>query len=327
MRSRCSRNGHRAILLAMALAAFPLSAPGAQLFVDPQFGVSVTSNVQYATGEIGNGTQKALKLDVYRPTGANLPTKLPAIVLMHGGFFVDGDKSSMSGIANQFAQRGYVAVSINYRKLPDLPPAPGAPLDLSGARFPSWLPGELKNWGVTLEQYADTVAAAVSDQAAAVNWLAKNAGTYSIDPGMIAAGGYSAGAVSSLALGAGVIDGASADVGAVFSMAGALFGLESAYDAGDPGVFLLHSNNDTTVPSSEIPYLLGALSNAGVPHESLIVPGAGHSSGLMWNAVMANPDPFFEFMIGQLVPEPATWQLLGMATLGLFLAWRRGRRF
>ncbi len=302
------------------------------LFVDPLYGVSTTSNVQYGANVNGFGSNVSLTLDIYRPTeqvaGSPLPAELPAIALMHGGYFAFGDSktSNMVNLATQFAKRGYVAVSINYRKVGDLPPPPGdSPVPIA-SRIPNWLSAELVSYGVTLQQYVDTIAAATEDQAAAVNWLVDNAATYDINPDWIAAGGYSAGAVSSLLLGAGAIDGVSADIGAVFSMAGGMFGYESYFDSNEPGVFMLHGTSDTTVPYSEVPFLQSALSAAGVPYESLILSGAGHSSSTLRNALLANPDPFFEFMSTQLVPEPSTWMLAATGLLGLVPLTRRARR-
>lgn len=324
MRGLPARTNLLALLCALIFLAVPASTPASadQLFVDPMFGVSVTSNVQYGTNVAGNGNTVVLDLDIYQPTGAGVPAQRPAIVLMHGGYFVDGSKttSNMIALANEFASRGYVAVSINYRKLGLLPPAPGALPIMDPSRYPDWLLPDLAAYGVTIEQYVSTIAAAVSDQAAAVNWLAANAATYGINPNWIAAGGYSAGAVSSLLLGVGAIDGASAGVGAVFSMAGGLFGQEPVVDPSDPGVFILHGTNDSTVPYSEVGFLTPALTAAGVPFETRIVSGAGHSSTGLRNALLADPDPFFEFMGGQLgilVPEPGTWALAAVGALSL----------
>ncbi len=133
------------------IAAIPALA--GNLFIDPMFGVSVTSDVQYGTNVDGLGNSVVLDLDVYQPTGAGLPAQSPAIVLMHGGFFVSGSKttSNMIALANEFASRGYVAVSINYRKLGLLPPAPGTPITPVPSRYPDWLLPELAAAGVTVE--------------------------------------------------------------------------------------------------------------------------------------------------------------------------------
>ena len=297
-------------------------ASAAQMFVDAQFGVSVTSNIQYASHPVSGGGNLNLSLDLYRPTGIGLPAQLPAMVLMHGGYYVGGSKndSDMVALAQEFATRGWVTASINYRMLGNLPPSPGATLAPHLDRLPSWLPGQLTAWNATLPQYMDTIAAATYDEATAVNWLVSNAATYNIDPELLAAGGYSAGAVSSLALGAGVVDGVpDTGIKAVFSLAGALFGWESAIDSNMPGVFILHGTEDTTVPYSEVPYLQAALSGAGVPYDSLIVPGADHTSPQLGSEFFANEQQFFQFMADQIlaVPEPSSQMLASLAIISV----------
>jgi len=42
-------------------------------------------------------------------------TPRPAVVLIHGGYWYEGDKSSYAGFARQLADKGYAAFAINYR--------------------------------------------------------------------------------------------------------------------------------------------------------------------------------------------------------------------
>jgi acetyl esterase/lipase len=246
---------------------------------------------------------------------------------MHGGYYSSGSKANMAGLAASFASRGYVAAAINYRLLDQLAPRPGAPVIIS--RMPDWLPDQLIAWNVSLEQYTNTIAAATEDEAMAIDWLAANAAAYDINPNWLAAGGYSAGAISSLALAAGAIDGVShAELGAVFSIAGALFGNETGFDSSSPGVFLVHGEVDDVVPFSETPYLEAAMIGAGVPYATLYVPGADHVSPLLEAAMIANEELIFQFMIDQLnpVPEPSTLVLAGLGIgFGLLGLWRKRR--
>ena len=319
-------------LFLFSLTAHNASAGASEIFIDEMFGVDVTTDVQYGSSLTGDGVNVARYLDIYRPTGMGLPDDLPAIVLMHGGFFMFGDKADATAAAygNAFASRGYVTVSINYRLVftDNFPNPPGDPLTPVPSRYTDWMINDLPGFGVTNEQYLAEIAAAVADQGMAVNWLADNAETYNLDPRKIAVGGWSAGAISSLMLGMGVVDDVQADVGAVFSIAGGLLGYEPFVDAGDPGVFIIHGDQDTLVPFSEVGYLQTALTDEGVAFDSMIIEGAGHST--FQNVVLADPDPLFEFMIGQLnaqaVPEPSSMCLFLLGTLAMLSAMGRRRR-
>ncbi len=107
------------------------------------------------------------KLDLAMPaTETEVPR--PAIVIVHGGGWSSGDKRAniWARYPIEYASRGFVAISINYRLLPDDP-------------FP----------------------AAIADVRAAVRWLRANAATYNVDPNRIGAYGNSAGAHLALMLG------------------------------------------------------------------------------------------------------------------------------
>jgi acetyl esterase/lipase len=97
----------------------------------------------------------------------------PAIVVIHGGGWLEGDKSSFSTPKNRppgniidFARRGFVAVTINYRLSKEAP-------------FP----------------------AALHDCQCAVRWLRANTKKYQIDPDRIGAWGNSAGGHLAMMLG------------------------------------------------------------------------------------------------------------------------------
>jgi len=111
---------------------------------------NVMKNIAY--GE----QSSAQRMDVYRPKAQE--NLYPCVVLVHGGAFKFGDKFMESFHARYLVQRGYVAVTINYR--------------LSGeAIFP----------------------AAILDCRAAVRYLRKHAKKFCIDTKQIGAWGSSAG--------------------------------------------------------------------------------------------------------------------------------------
>ena len=113
------------------------------------------------------------KLDLFRPAKASDRLR-PAIVFVHGGGWVSGDKRSALFLeqAIAFAKLGYVCVTVNYR--------------LDPARRPC-----------------------VEDVKCAVRWLRAHAKDYQIDPRRIGGYGNSAGAhlVSMLGVSAGKLEG------------------------------------------------------------------------------------------------------------------------
>ena len=103
-----------------------------------------------------NGDRK-LTADVFVPRGKPKRPR-PAVLVVHGGGWLKGDKAKFHNISVALARRGYVAVAISYR--------------LGGeAKFP----------------------AAVHDCNAATRWLRSQAKRYGVDPNRIAAVGGSAG--------------------------------------------------------------------------------------------------------------------------------------
>ena len=120
--------------------------------------ITIVSNLSYRDG------CKACILDLAMPKQpAEKPR--PAIVVIHGGGWIEGDKSSFSVFKNrppgniiEFARLGFVAMTINYRLSREAP-------------FP----------------------AALDDCRTAVRWLRAHAREYQVDPERIGAWGNSAG--------------------------------------------------------------------------------------------------------------------------------------
>src|SRR5690242_2770308 len=186
--------------------------------------LTVTPALTYGSAPDQSGNSVALTLDMYRPAG-DTQTGRPAIVLVHGGGFSAGNShnGAVVTMAKGFAQRGYVAVSINYRLF-------NTTKEKCGTQ-------------ATPSQNCITAAiTAQHDAQAAVRWLRRNATTYGIDPTRIAVGGGSAGAATALAVAVNSTDpgasgnpGYSSKVGAAISISGALPGslAKSDFDRAD----------------------------------------------------------------------------------------------
>jgi acetyl esterase/lipase len=211
--------------------------------------VDVARDIVYRTTTDYRGNPVDLHLDVWQPKGDTLERR-PLMMWMHGGYFIFGDKRNMDYYAREFARRGYVAVSLQYRLRP----------------------------GVPTSDVGDIVAAgydAYEDATAAIEWLKSHAAEYRIDPDKVAAGGYSAGAVTGLNLAylprqrgpsTSVID-------AAVSIAGLTFG---APDPGEPPAIAFHGTNDTTLPISGSETACVRARAVGVHCEVVPYDGSGH---------------------------------------------------
>src|SRR5919201_1654085 len=104
------------------------------------------------------GGSRPLRLDLYRPQtpGAG---RSPAMVWIHGGGFVSGSRGDMEGYATALAQRGWTAVSIDYRLT---------------------TPSGLRRRG-----YVPEITAARQDAQAAIRWVRRHAAGLGVDPARI----------------------------------------------------------------------------------------------------------------------------------------------
>lgn len=83
-------------------------------FSDAQ--ISAQLNVVYGNAPDWTGVNQVLDLDVYYPTlsADTLPLR-PLIMMVHGGGLISGDKINYTRVCKEFAKRGFVAATINYR--------------------------------------------------------------------------------------------------------------------------------------------------------------------------------------------------------------------
>lgn len=163
----------------------PLEAP--TVSVEARYEVNVTTHVygQGLTHESWGSEQAEpmdLMLDLYVPEQA--PDNRPAIVMIHGGAFVGGDKTmnSMVNYCNTLAARGWVCASINYRLAGDFGTVPE-----------TWRQA-IAEPGVPRKNQLMAQYPAGRDARAAIRWMHANAETYAINPDHIAVSGGSAGA-------------------------------------------------------------------------------------------------------------------------------------
>jgi len=246
--------------------------------------VAVDAGVVYGQGAVNAHTVPGtndLLLDVYRPSDPADVTG-EALVLIHGGGFVFGDRTSadMVDAGTNFASRGWVCFSIDYRLLGDDPPAP------------VWIEG-LTNL------LLNTAHAAFTDTKRAVRWVRSHADDYGCDSNRVAALGHSAGAYCVVQAcisddddfandqGTAVPDqwpGYSGKPNAGVEVSGGIELNEFEFSSGDAPLMIWHGDNDNTVPHSEATNIVAECDEHGIPRRLFTLPEVDHGTAT-WTAL------------------------------------------
>ena len=263
MSGRCLLRAAPLLLaIAVAMAGQFATATEGQRYKDEIFpAVRVTRDIAYGQALDEHGQVEILKLDLYEPEGDTEALR-PAYVWIHGGGFTGGDKADAlnAEIATRFAQRGYVAASINYRLREGEYFVPEDP------RLP------------------EVIREAQNDSQAAVRWLRANAAAYRIDGLRIAVGGSSAGAIAALFVNYNASEsgdsgnpGYPSNTSAGVSISGNM--ATSFMGAGEPPVLVVHGTEDTRVPYQGALNIVARGAEVGVIVEFHSLEGIGH---LVW---------------------------------------------
>lgn len=149
-----------------------------QSFVDQTYKVTSFKDVQFATAIGFDGRTDTLRMNIVVPTNDNA-VKRPLVMWIHGGGFIQGNRTDFQALAESWARRGYTAVTISYR------------LGIHGGLFdPPFAYDE-----------AELIRACfrgIQDIRTGLRFLAKNASQYGIDTSRIVIGGASAGSIVAL---------------------------------------------------------------------------------------------------------------------------------
>ena len=225
-------------------------------YLDETFaGDVITRDVLYSSVVDAFGVHD-LRMDIYRPGKDPSPSR-PAIVWVFGGNFLTGDRSQLADYAVEFARRGYVTATIDYRLLKSYDP--------------------FITLGVAL-------AAAQSDAQAAIRYLRVHADGLAIDPGRIAIGGWSAGSLTAFAVGYNYefmgdnLDnpGQPHTVGVVIGLDGFL-ATPGQMRVNDPPFVLFRSEHLREDNPEAVTALLLQAGALGIANEVHVVPGAMHA--------------------------------------------------
>lgn len=269
---------------------------GAGAFLAKRFDVRVARDVKYAVGGVAFGSpggvrHRDLKLDVYEPVqDAGAPR--PALVLAFGGAFHRGSKETdefgdaegmstpVAEYARLFAQRGYVCFCIDYRLTqedcdPGVTPVldPDEPMNKDRVNV---VRGMLGLPPATDDELARGIEAATDDMVHAVSFVRSRSRAFNVDVERIAIGGFSAGAVISLA--AAFVE--RVPVAAVVAASGRLSGkaarncVTGASD--EPSVLMFFGERDLPVMLEAAGPLVEQMTRVGLSHEIVRLAGATH---------------------------------------------------
>lgn len=135
------------------------------------------TNIQYGSNRDTSGSTVSLTLDLYFPPGSKSNGRYPLVLMIHGGSYLNGDKTDLTDYCNILADSGFAVASINYRL--------------------GWRVGDGQCTGDTIS-LLQAGYRALQDANAALRYLVNNEDLYAIDEHWIFVGGNSAG--SSVAL-------------------------------------------------------------------------------------------------------------------------------
>lgn len=255
-------------------------AVGSRPSVDPVYDVTVTTDVVYGQGEVGGGGVLAdLLLDLYVPSVEG-QDRLPLVVTIHGGGFRGGSKDSVAFVSDQFAQRGYVVASINYRLAGDDPVPSGRLQSAYDA---------IGGADATAQQRAAVTA--MEDTLTALEFLHARP---DVEPTQTVLWGSSAGAITALYVGYAMndFDIDRPPVSAVIANSGGFIGEAGAADrfiddvdvlvADTPGsysegpIFMTHSTGDPVVPYEFSQDIVDRAEAVGLPYERFSADAESH---------------------------------------------------
>jgi dienelactone hydrolase/ketosteroid isomerase-like protein len=272
------------------------SRAGSQPYLDKIFDVELETDVAYGVGGVGYDDKtgparhRALKLDIYRPRASTEELR-PALIMAFGGAFHRGSKSvevfegenSSTAVAEycrEFARRGYVCFSIDYRLMQEDPDPgvtpfllPNQPQNRDRIDYVRGLLGLPRS---TPQMMANTLEAATDDMSTAIAFVRSRSKAFGVDISRIAIGGFSAGAA--IAMNSAFAE--RSPVAAVVALSGRMARqtLETYVlpDTDQPAALLYFGENDLPGIRDGLEEMREFMTGAGIDNEFVTVPGANH---------------------------------------------------
>ncbi len=218
-------------------------------YLEPIYDQAIARDVIYQEVTNYNGEALKLGMDIYQPVGDS-ETERPALLILHGGSFRGGNKEALYALCVEFARRGYVVASADYRVRED--PA---------------------------QNINDAARDAIVDIGAAFRWLHRNGKAYRIDCRRIIIGGESAGGYAALALGYQGeefgLDRQQYPIAGVLDLYGGM--LDAPFSKNAPPLLIIHGTKDPLIPYDLSVRLAEKAKRAGVDYEFFTMDGMGHT--------------------------------------------------
>ena len=280
--------------------------------------VTIAEDIIYAEGlshdswNSSNTNEVPLFMDSYVPE--NDLQNRPMLLLIHGGAFVGGSKQqeAIVDMANYYASRGFVVFSIDYRLRDHMGTIPQEWIDSTSVGAPA-------NLNQIYAMYP-----AHRDAKAALRWIIGNADNYHINTDYITVGGGSAGAITSIGLGASELGDYKDEISlsedntlsttnlsqtyevqtildfwgsnASIEILESIYGYQR-FDSNDPALFIAHGTEDPTVPFSSAEDLKTICETNEIDFVYYPLEGKGHGP---WGATVNGKslsDLSFDFIV------------------------------
>lgn len=312
-------------------------AKGAPLVrLESSYSIISDEEISYADGLSYDNSStmafaKAQKLDIYYPD--NDLRNRPVFMFIHGGGFTGGTKTKpeIVAMAEYYASRGWVFVSIDYRTTEELGDINGMSQEEILSFYKGIAPQEWMEYAFegseTTKQLQQSIAmyTAQRDAKAALRWIVANSNTYGININFITVGGASAGAITTIALGISDLEDfkdeipltddpslSTTNLNQIYNVKSIVYFWGSnikldlfegvyqldRYDGLDPELFMAHGNeNDPVTPYEEALELQGIYESLGIHNELVTLDGYGHGA---WDATVEGKSLFklsFDFLV------------------------------
>ncbi len=264
----------RHLTLLLAILAFAMPA-AAQQWIDKNYTYQTETDVVYGTAVNFVGETDSLRMDIYLPDCDDEEgvSRRPLLLWIHGGGFTAGSKNdgSIVNLCKEFAKRGYVTASINYRL--------GYVSDDAA-------------WSCNFPLYACMFAAdsaewyrgyfrGVQDAKGALRYLSNRHEEYRIDTANVFIAGESAGAM--IALGVGLMDSEEEKLAEAYAL--------SDLAAPHPNSSNCPHNEgidfESSIARPDLGSIHGDIETGGVAYQ---VKGIGNMYGAMFNDLLLNHD-------------------------------------